>query len=327
MSVHQRLKTSIVAIALGVAGLASTGAAFAQSKGALTFVMVTHSPSSDPYWAQVVNGLEQAGKDLGVKVVYRGTDNNLNDPRQQQRNIDAAVASKPDGIIVSDPTPDSLNESISRASAAGIPVVLVNQGGAQVKKVGALTFVGDDPAVQGQIGAQQFNAMGNKRALVITTPTGAIPFVDARTSGFSEAFKGKTTLAEIPVNTLNDSNRIKTITLTELQKDPSIDSVFSIGSCCISAMLEARNSLGERGKKMHWGTIDVTTGAIDAIKSGELSFALNAQQYAQGYYPVVLLALYHRQAVLPATETFYTGPAVINKGNVARLIAAQPKSN
>ena len=326
MSVHQRLKTGLVALALGAAGVGASGIAHAQAKGPLTFIMVTHSPASDPYWTQVVNGLEQAGKDLGVKVIYRGTDNNLNDPRQQQRNIDAAIASKPDGIIVSDPTPDSLNDSISRASAAGIPVILVNQGGSQVKKVGALTFVGDDPAIQGQIGARQFNALGTKRALVITTPTGAIPFVDARTSGFSGEFKGKTTLAEIPVNNLNDSNRIKTITLTELQKDPTIDTVFSIGSCCISAMIEARNSLGERGKTMRWGTIDVTTGAIDSIKSGELDFALNAQQYAQGYYPVVLLSLYHRQAVMPAGDAFYTGPAVINKANVAKLAAAQPKN-
>lgn len=325
MSKHNYLKSGLLAAAMGVVGLVTSATALAQAKNPLTFVMVTHSPSSDPYWTRVVSGLEQAGKELGVKVIYRGTDNNLNDPHQQQRNIDAAVASRPDGLIVTNPTPESLNESISRASAAGIPVILVNQGGDQVKKVAALTFVGDDPAIQGQAGARQFNTMGVKRSLVITTPTGAIPFVDARTRGFSETLKGKTTLAEIPVSSLNDSNRIKTITLTQLQKDPSIDSVFSIGSCCISAMLEARASLGDRGKKMRWGTIDLTVAATDAIKAGELDFALNAQQYAQGYYPVVLLSLYHRQAVIPATDAFITGPAVINKTNVAKIIETQPK--
>ena len=316
------LLASVVAIATGIS--AQFSAAFAEDK-ALTFVMVTHSPSSDPYWTSVVSGLEQAGKQLGVTVQYRGTDKNLNDPNQQQRNIEAAIASKPDGLIVTDPTPDSLNDSISKAAAAGIPVVLVNQGGDQVKKVGALTFVGDDPGIQGKIGSQQFNAMGSKHALVITTPIGAIPFVDARTNGFKDAFSGKTTLAEIPVSSLNDANRIKTIAETELQKNPDIDAVFSIGSCCISPMLEARHDLADRGKAMHWGTIDVTDAATDAIKAGELDFALNAQQYAQGYYPVVLLALYHRQAVMPANDMFITGPAVINKGNVAKLLSVQAK--
>ena len=53
----------------------------------------------------------------------------------------------------------------------------------------------------------------------LTTPIGAIPFVDARTNGFKNAFSGKTSLAEIPVSNLNDANRIKAITETELQKD------------------------------------------------------------------------------------------------------------
>jgi simple sugar transport system substrate-binding protein len=286
------------------------------------FIMVTHSPESDTYWVSVSKGLVQAGKELGVSVQYRGTDSNLNDPNQQRRNLEAAIAAKPDGLIVTDPTPASLNETIKKASAAGIPIILVNQGGDQVEKVGALAFVGDDPANQGAAGAAQFNALGAKHALVITTPAGAIPFVDARTSGFKKALSGQTSLAEIPISDLSNSNRIKTITETQLQKDPSIDAVFSIGSCCIAAMNQVRTDLGDRGKAMHWGTINVTSGAMASLKAHELDFALDAQQYAQGYYPVVMLALYVRQAIQPASPTFLTGPAVITPDNVARLQAA-----
>jgi simple sugar transport system substrate-binding protein len=286
-----------------------------------TFIMVTHSPESDTYWVSVSKGLQQAGKDLGVNVQYRGTENNLNDPNQQRRNLEAAIAAKPDGIIVSDPTPASLNATIKKASDAGIPVVLVNQGGDQVEKVGALAFVGDEPGNQGAVGAAQFNALGSKHALIITTPTGAIPFVDARTNGFKKAFSGSSSLAEIPLTDLSDSNRIKTITETQLQKDPSIDAVFSIGSCCIASMNQVRTDLGDRGKAMHWGTIDVTAGAMQSLKAHELDFALDAQQYAQGYYPVVMLALYIRQAIQPAARAFITGPAVITPDNVAKLQA------
>lgn len=317
MFVRHTIISGVIAVATGLVGLTST--AYAQDN--LKFVMVTHAPSSDPYWTEVVAGLEQAGQDLGIDVQYRGTNSNLNDPNQQQRNIQAAVASSPDGLIISNPSPDSLNEAISAATSAGIPVILVNQGGDQVENVGALTFVGDDPSIQGQIGAEQFNDFGSQHALVITTPIGAIPFVDARTNGFKDTFSGTTTLAEIPLETLSDANRIKTITATALQKDPAIDAVFSIGACCINPMLEARADLGERGAAMHWGTIDVTIAATDALQSGDLDFALNAQQYAQGYYSVVLLGLYHRQAIQPATDMFITGPAVITGANVDQLIA------
>ena len=173
MLTKRMLLTGVVAIATGMSGLFT--AASAEDKS-LNFVMVTHSPSSDPYWASVVSGLEQAGKQLGVTVTYRGTDKNLHDPNQQKRNIEAAIASKPDGLIITDPTPDSLNDSISKATSAGIPVILINQGGDQVKKVGALTFVGDDPGIQGKIGAEQFNLIGSKHALVINHADRRHPF-------------------------------------------------------------------------------------------------------------------------------------------------------
>lgn len=323
---HKRhlLTVGLVTLAIGIGGATSqTSAADDDMAEPLTFMMVTHSPITDPYWVSVSQGFEQAGEDLGVNVQYRGTDKNLNDPNQQRRNIEASIASNPDGLIITNPTPDSLNDAIKKASDAGIPVILINQGGDQVDEVGALTFVGDDPAVQGVIGAEEFNALGATHTLIITTPIGAIPFVDLRTNGYRDTFAGTSTLAEIPVNNLNDSNRIKTITATELQKDPSIDAVFSIGSCCIAAMLEARADLGERGEAMHWGTIDITTGALDALEAGELDFALDAQQYAQGYYPVVMLDLFIRKAVQPATDVFLTGPAVVTPGNVAKLLAAQ----
>lgn len=287
-----------------------------------TFIMVTHSPASDTYWVSVIKGLEQAGKDLGVTVEYRGTEDNLNDPNQQRRNLEAAIAAKPDGIIVSDPTPVSLNPTIKKASDAGIPVILVNQGGDQVAKVGALAFVGDSPADQGAVGAEQFNVFGSKHALIITAPVGALPFLDARTNGFKKAFSGASSLAEVPLVDFNNSNRIKTITETQLQKDPSIDAVFSIGGCCIAAMTQVREDLGDRGRPMHWGTIDVTAGAIQSLEARKLDFALDAQQYTQGYYPVVMLALYVRQAVQPASPDFITGPIVITPDNVARLAAA-----
>ena len=291
----------------------------------LEFIMVAHSPVTDPYWVEVAKGFEQAGADTGTTVTFRGTDANLNDPDQQRRNIEAAIAAAPDGLIISNPTPDSLNETIQKATAAGIPVILVNQGAAEVDNTGALTFVGDDPAVQGEVGANLMNEFGCSEALVVTTPYGAIPFVDLRTNGFEETFQGTTVLAEVPLNDLNDSVRVKSIMATEFQKNESIDCVFSIGSAFIAAMIEARNDLGDRGAAMRWGTIDVTEGALDALETRALDYALDAQQYSQGYYPVAILSLYGRKAVQPATKLFLTGPAVITPDNVGTLIAAKNK--
>src|SRR6478735_9109718 len=56
--------------------------------------------------------------------------------------IDAAVAKKPSGLVVSIPNPDALSPSISKAIAAGIPVVSMNSGSDVFKGLGnqALTL-------------------------------------------------------------------------------------------------------------------------------------------------------------------------------------------
>jgi len=44
-----------------------------------------------------------------------------------------------------------------------------------------------------------------------------------------------------------------------------------------------------------------------------------------GYYPVVILNLFIRQAIQPATQLFVTGPAAVTPDNVAKLLAVSGK--
>ena len=42
-----------------------------QDRSNLRFVVVTHGQASDPFWSVVQNGVDQAAKDMGVKVEYQ----------------------------------------------------------------------------------------------------------------------------------------------------------------------------------------------------------------------------------------------------------------
>ena len=105
------LTTGLAIFAAGI--LVATAAA---EEEPYTFIMVGHAPVADPYWVSVQRGFEQAGEDLGVNVQYRGTDKTLNEPNQQRRNIEAAIAAGPDGLIITNPSPDSLNDVIKKAT-------------------------------------------------------------------------------------------------------------------------------------------------------------------------------------------------------------------
>ena len=64
-------------------------------------VFVTHGQSGDPYWSVVKNGMDDAAKTLGVKAEYLAPE--TFDMAKMAQMIDAAVASKPDGLVVSIP--------------------------------------------------------------------------------------------------------------------------------------------------------------------------------------------------------------------------------
>ena len=66
--------------------------------------------------------------------------------------------------------------------------------------------------------------------------------------------------------------------------------------------------------------------ALDAIEAGTMSFAIDQQQYAQGYMSVVLLYLNLTNAhELGGGLPIYTGPGFVTADNVAvvkELVAA-----
>ena len=72
--------------------------------------MVTHGQASDPFWSVVKNGVDQAAKDMGVTVEYQAPP--TFDMVAMSQLIDAAVASNPDGLVVSIPDANALGPSI-----------------------------------------------------------------------------------------------------------------------------------------------------------------------------------------------------------------------
>src|SRR5260370_36296427 len=96
-------------------------------------IVVTHGQVSDSFWLVVKNGVEQAAKDTGSAVDYRSPEKF--DMVALAQLIDAAVASKPDGLVVSIPDADALGKSIQAAVKASIPLISMNSGSDFSKKL------------------------------------------------------------------------------------------------------------------------------------------------------------------------------------------------
>src|SRR5690625_3876183 len=116
------------------------GLAFAQDRSDIRIVVVSHGAAADPFWSVAKNGVDQAAADMGVTVEYHAPDT-FDMPRMAQL-INAAIASNPDGLVVTIPDVDALGDAIRDAVDAGIPVMSMNSGSDVFEELGVTAHVG-----------------------------------------------------------------------------------------------------------------------------------------------------------------------------------------
>ena len=81
------------------------------------------------------------------------------------------------------------------------------------------------------------------------------------------------------------------------------------------AALEEEGLLGAK----KFGTFDLSPGVLQALSDGKMMFAIDQQQYLQGYLPVVVLTLHAKFGLLPGADVL-TGPGFVTKDNAAQVI-------
>ena len=75
-------------------------------------------------------------------------------------------------------------------------------------------------------------------------------------------------------------------------------------------------------------TFDLSADVLTAIKDGKMDFAIDQQQFLQGYLPIVILTNYAETRNLPTgdgTGLIMTGPGFVTKADAADVIALAAK--
>jgi simple sugar transport system substrate-binding protein len=277
--------------------------------GDLSFSVITHGSAGDAFWDVVQNGSEAAGEDLGVSVDYQSD----GDPQRQAQLVDAAVNQGVDGIVVSMATPDALRDSVEAAVEAGIPVVTINSGGERSAQFGAIGHVGQDETIAGQGAGRQLAAAGAASVLCVVHEAGNIG-LEQRCSGASEGLGSEVTPLQVDINDLQGAQ--STIT-SQLQSDPDIDAVLTLNSAVAALAVAAAEDAGSEAQV---ATFDLNQDVITGIQDGEIAFAVDQQQYEQGYLPIVMLELYAENLnTVGGGQPVLTGPGIVDAGNVDEI--------
>ena len=289
-----------------------TGSVFAAGN----IIVVTHGQANDPFWSIVKKGVDTAARNARAKAQYRAPA--TFDMSEMAKLIDAAVAQKPDGIIVSIPDADALGDSIRRAVAAGIPVISINSGSDVYKKLGVQAHVGQTEYEAGLGGGEKMKAAGVKNALCINHEVGNVA-LDLRCEGFQKGLGGKVRI----VATSNDPTAVRTAVTAALKRDRNVDGILTLGPLSAEPTLAALKELDRVGK-LQFGSFDLADSTLEATARGEMSFLIDQQPYLQGYLPVVALAQYAEWGVLPSGLVL-TGPGFVTQDNARAVIAAAKK--
>jgi simple sugar transport system substrate-binding protein len=280
----------------------------------LRIAVVTHGQASDTFWSVVKNGVDRAAKDQGVTVTYNAPQ--TFDMVAMSRLIDAEVAKKPDGLVVSIPDAEALSRSIKAAVDAGIPVVSINSGSDVYKQLGLLMHVGQTEYEAGVGGGEKMAAAGVKNALCVNHEVGN-GSLDLRCKGFLDAItKAGGTGKVLAVNAADPTDSEQKITAALAG---GVDGILTLGPLGSGPALSSLKKGGNLGK-VKLGTFDLTPEVLGGIRDGELEFAIDQQQYLQGYLPIVLLSQYKQFGVLPAGGILPTGPGFVTKDTAARVI-------
>lgn len=281
------------------------------ARGDIRIVVVSHGSAADPFWSVVTNGVNQAAEDMGATVEYRAPD--TFDMPQMAQLIDAAVASQPDGLVVSIPDADALGDSIRAAVDAGIPVFSMNSGSDVFQELGVLRHVGQTEYEAGVGAGERMAEAGVTSALCVNQEVGNVA-LDERCRGFTDGLGGDVEIVAVSMDPTEVSNAVSAALSDDVQ------GILALGPTGAEPTLEALRS-GGRLEDITFGTFDLSPTVLQAIADGEMDFAIDQQQFLQGYLSVVLLTQYIQYGLLPGNEVVLTGPGFVTADNAAQVIS------
>ncbi|MDM8530801.1 extracellular solute-binding protein [Anaerolineales bacterium HSG25] len=284
-------------------------------------VFVTHGVASNPFWAVVKRGADQAANDFDLTVDYRSPASF--DVELMAQKIETVITTPPDGLVVSIPDVGALSPAIEKAVEANIPIISINVGQETTVNLGVLTHVGQLEYEAGVQAGKRLVEAGVRHGFCVNQEVGNRA-IDARCQGFTDAMIEVGGVADTLAVDNSDLMATQQRIGMALEAISTVDGILTGGGNVGMAALRA---LKEKNRldNITLATFDLSPEIIEAIQSEEILFAVDQQQYLQGYLPVMLLHLYLNNGNVPVDDITPTGPNFVTLKNVDAVIEATEK--
>lgn len=311
---------SVLAACVVTAGIIAPGLAADDGP-----IIAVSGPLSWPFFAAVKQGFDDASKTFGLDYQYVAVTDTANMTSDYPRLLQQAISRNPRMLLVGEFFPDGMDPLIKEATAQGIPVLIHNSGQTLWEQNGSIGFVGEDPFQMGYKAGQLQAKAGVTEGLCFNQVPGN-PTVEERCNGYVAAMKEaglKTIYQTIGTGDATNPQAMTQAIKGYLQVNPTIDGIYTLNAVPAMSALRAVEEVGRKGEVII-GTADLSNEALEAIKAGDLAFAMDQQPYLQGFMSIQIAFQYLNYGLSPIGHV-KTGPLVVDESNVEKTLEVNKK--
>lgn len=286
-------KALLLVLILGLIGTFCVPATAGEAK--YTFYFVSHIGPADPNMLWLTKSIEAIKKLLPVEVIYSAPE--VFSIEKQRELLEAAIAAKPDGLIVPVTDPVALEEPLRKAIAQGIPVVAANieDPRPEPEKIPYLTYVGGDEYQTGWKMAEyvlKYFAEKNRPIRKVVVGIGHVGHVGAerRAQGMMERM-AKENIPVLKIALTEEPGKIYEVARSTLEANPDVDVFWVVTMLATPFVRKAIVDLGLQDQ-VALATVDESPMAIEGLLKGYVIATHSQQFYLQGWLPVMWLYIY-----------------------------------
>ncbi|HEX2889251.1 sugar ABC transporter substrate-binding protein [Vineibacter terrae] len=319
------------AAATALLGLAVLCAQPTSAQEPRNYVFVTHALAGQPFWQSVKIGMDDACALVKARcqMLFIQTRGNLD---EQLTNLKAAVAQRPNGIVVTLPNNRLYNDVVNQARAENIPVLAIN---VDITDKGVnnqrQAFIGQDLEQAGYDLAKAMSARfpknGPVHLLVGVSAPGQI-WAEQRAAGvvrFMEEYKKANAGRDITWHKLDSTTDLAQATsrvMAYIDANPKTTGYLDMGYWHTGVATTLR-SQGVPPGKILIGGFDLVPAALAEMKTGYVQFQVDQQPYLQGYLPVIQLHLMNNFKL--SAWDVNTGRAVVQPSEIDAILELSKK--
>jgi ABC-type sugar transport system substrate-binding protein len=261
----------------------STGTSSASSGKKLELIVGT---KSDNFYVTMECGAKQEAAKLGAKLTVNGPAD-FTVP-QQKPLIDAAIATKPDALLVAPTDTTALNSDLQQVQSNGTKIVFVDTSSSDPAL--GISRITSDNAGGGKLAADELaKQIGGKGVVSVITVKAGTSTTDARVAGFVQEMKAKYPNIKL-LPTHYDDTDSTTVAAQQIGGDISahhdLNGVFAANVITAEGAATAVKSAGMSGK-VKVATFDADPTQMTMLSNGTIQLAIAQAPAIEGQDAVI----------------------------------------